>query len=134
MNKPDNTCLYKNCPYVAYFSNLINISFFINVFLENNSSAIIFIVFSNSTFAKKETRSKLTNFCPDENLYECNLLIKSPINLKIYSCGMWDCIILFKNFANLYSGVFVYAKRHLRSRAREHLDFYSQVSNAIKIT
>ena len=83
------------------------VDLFFVFFSENNSLAISFIVSSYGTFVKRETTSKLTNFCPDENWYECNLLIQSSGGLSIYSCGMWGFIILSKNFANVYSGVFI---------------------------
>ena len=80
------------------------------IFSENNSSATSFIVSSYGTFVKRETTSKLTNFCPDENWYECNLLTQSSGGLSIYSCGMWGFVILSKNFANLYASFVILSK------------------------
>ena len=74
-------------------------------FLENNSSVMNFIVSSNGSFVKRETTSKLTNLYPDKNFYKCSLLMKLPVDLNKYLCGMQGFIILSKNFANLYAGV-----------------------------
>jgi len=64
------------------------------------------IVSANDTFVNSETTLKLTILCLLLGLNSFNFFMKCSVDFSILFCGKYGLIMLSKNFAKAYFGVF----------------------------